>query len=169
MLKTLIAVWLCLDGTQKAFAAPTGAISDLTVDLGYGIYRGVHNDTTNLNVWKGIRYAAPPTGDRRWQAPVSPVLAQNAPVDAAAFGPICPQAPRAPQKASTFDDEDCLFLNVFAPTVNPGVQLPVLVWIHGGGYGAGNGRQDMSEIINANDNDFVAVTIQYRVGLKALH
>ena len=53
MLKTLTAVWLCFTSTQKAFAAPTGAIADLTVDLGYGSYRGVHNDTTNLNVWKG--------------------------------------------------------------------------------------------------------------------
>jgi carboxylesterase type B len=35
--------------------------------------------------------------------------------------------------------------------------------IHGGGYGAGNGQQDMSEIINANSNSFVAVSIQYRV------
>lgn len=47
------------------------------------------------------------------------------------------------------------------------MQLPVLVWIHGGGYGAGNGRQDMSEIINANSNGFVAVAIQYRVSSTA--
>lgn len=39
----------------------------------------------------------------------------------------------------------------------------MLVWIHGGGYGYGDGTQDMSEIINANDQGFVAVTIQYRV------
>jgi carboxylesterase type B len=58
-------------------------------------------------------------------------------------------------------DEDCLFLNVYAPP--NATELPVLVWIHGGGYGLGDGTQDMSEIINANNQGFVAVTIQYRV------
>lgn len=44
--------------------------------------------------------------------------------------------------------------------------LPVLVWIHGGGYGQGRGSEDMSAIINANGNGFVAVTIQYRVSFS---
>lgn len=60
-------------------------------------------------------------------------------------------------------NEDCLFLNVNAPS--DARNLPVLVWIHGGGYGLGDGTQDMSEIIAANRNGFVAVTIQYRVSL----
>jgi carboxylesterase type B len=64
---------------------------------------------------------------------------------------------------SMLGDEDCLFLNVYSPTTGTDKQLPVLVWIHGGGYGAGNAAQDMSEIINANQNAFVAVAIQYRV------
>lgn len=42
--------------------------------------------------------------------------------------------------------------------------LPVLVWIHGGGYGAGNGRQDLAAIINDNNDSFVGVSIQYRLG-----
>lgn len=58
-------------------------------------------------------------------------------------------------------DEDCLFLNIFAP---PNAKnLPVLFWIHGGGYGWGVGSQDFSEIINANGNNFIGVSIQYRV------
>lgn len=60
-------------------------------------------------------------------------------------------------------DEDCLFLNVQAPANATG-PLPVLVWIHGGGYGAGNGRQDFAAIINANNDSFVGVSIQYRLG-----
>jgi carboxylesterase type B len=52
---------------------------------------------------------------------------------------------------------------VYAPTTEPGKELPVLVWIHGGGYGARNGQEDMSEIINENQNSFVGVAIQYRV------
>ncbi|KAL2352132.1 Carboxylesterase family-domain-containing protein [Cryomyces antarcticus] len=61
-----------------------------------------------------------------------------------------------------FASEDCLFLNVYAPA--NASNLPVLVWIHGGGYGAGNGREDLTAIIKANNNSFVSVAIQYRLG-----
>jgi carboxylesterase type B len=43
--------------------------------------------------------------------------------------------------------------------------LPVLVWIHGGGYGSGNGQEDLRPIIIANNNGFVGVSVQYRVSL----
>ena len=52
-------------------------------------------------------------------------------------------------------------MSVYAP--RNATNLPVLVWIHGGGYGQGRGSEDMSAIINANGNKFVAVAIQYRV------
>jgi carboxylesterase type B len=63
----------------------------------------------------------------------------------------------------TLANEDCLFLNVQVPA-NASGPLPVLVWIHGGGYGAGNGRQDFAAIINDNNDSFVGVSIQYRLG-----
>jgi carboxylesterase type B len=110
-----------------------------------------------------IRYAQAPTGNLRWQPPHLPAKQNNTPVaQANGFGPICPQAlPSVPNVPFIPGNEDCLFLNVYAP---PGAQnLPVLVWIHGGGYGYGDGTQDMAEIINANNKGFVAVTIQYRV------
>lgn len=104
-------------------------------------------------------------GHLRWQPPATPPTSRSTVVNATAFGPACPQAPNAPAVRTTLENsrEDCLFLNVYAPPTESGKLLPVLVWIHGGGYGAGNGRQDMSTIINANDNKFVAVAIQYRV------
>lgn len=77
------------------------------------------------------------------------------------FGSACPAVlpPGAP--ALPGGSEDCLFLNVWAP--DNAKKLPVLVWIHGGGYGYGDGTQDMTEFINDNGNSLVVVSIQYRV------
>ena len=60
--------------------------------------------------------------------------------------------------------EDCLYLNVWAPA--DASNLPVLVVIHGGGYGAGSGQTDLTALINSSGDKFVGVTIQYRVGLR---
>ncbi|KAJ3938889.1 uncharacterized protein N0V96_010996 [Colletotrichum fioriniae] len=145
--------------------------SSLVVDLGYAKYEGYNNATSGLNIWKGIRYAAPPTGSQRWQPPRLPSSNDTATGDAAPvpvtaateFGPICPQNyPAVPGLPFIPGDEDCLFLNVYAPA--DAKDLPVLVYIHGGGYGYGDGRIDMSEIIGANGGGFVAVVIQYRLG-----
>ena len=111
-----------------------------------------------------IRYAAPPTGSLRWQAPQSPEANRSSVILATELGPTCPQSSRAMPGAQTSGitgDEDCLFLSVYAP--ENATDLPVLVWIHGGGYGQGSGSQDLSDIINANNKSFVGVAIQYRV------
>jgi acetyl esterase/lipase len=69
--------------------------------------------------------------------------------------------PAVPGAAFIPGNEDCLYVNVYAPP--NAAKLPVLVYIHEGGYGYGDGTHDMTEIINANDRGFVAVTLQYRV------
>lgn len=137
--------------------------SNLVVDLGYEQYQGVANQTTNLTNWKGIRYAAPPIGSLRWQPPQTPAINRSQILPADTLPQRCPQSPKAPLPAdfNYTGNEDCLFLSVYAP--QNANSLPVLVWIHGGGYGQGQGNQDMSSIINTNNNSFVAVTIQYRV------
>ena len=74
-------------------------------------------------------------------------------------------APNYP--ASLEGDEDCLFLNAFVP---PGAEsLPVLVWIHGGGFGQGREDQDLGAIIRSNNNIFVGIAIQCRVGESPLN
>ncbi|GAB7352186.1 hypothetical protein MBLNU459_g2664t2 [Dothideomycetes sp. NU459] len=139
----------------------------LSVDLGYQVYDGFANTTTGLNVWKGIRFAAPPIGSLRWQAPQAPLMNRSETANASIFGSQCPQSALSTDGApsflkSSFASEDCLFLNVYAP---PNADnLPVLIWIHGGGYGVGNGQQDLSAIINTNNNSFIGVSIQYRLG-----
>ncbi|RDL31136.1 Carboxylic ester hydrolase [Venustampulla echinocandica] len=152
-----LGVWLWL---------ATLSLGALQVDLGYAIYKGVEDSATGLTTFKGIRYAAPPTGSLRWQAPQTPAVNRSSVIAASDFGPICPQSMNSREpfmsNPGTIGDEDCLSLNVFAPSTAS--NLPVLVYIHGGGYGGGNGRQDLTSIINANQNAFIGVTIQYRLG-----
>ncbi len=71
--------------------------------------------------------------------------------------------PSVPGAVFTPGNEDCLFLNIYAPPTRPVDRRPVLVWIHGGGYGMGDGTEDMSAMINDNNNTFISVSIQYRV------
>lgn len=156
--------------------ATAAASTNLDVDLGYQVYRGFYNATSGLNNWLGIRFAASPTGLLRWQAPQPPPAASShnrSAQNATSYAPFCPQNPPGSPTITAASlaamnvgaAEDCLFLNVQAPAGGvAGRLLPVLVWIHGGGYGAGTGRQDFSSILAANNNSFVAVSIQYRLG-----
>lgn len=154
--------------------ASTAAATSLEVDLGYQVYRGVFNPVTGLNNWYGIRFAAPPTGPLRWQAPQPPAPNRTLVAEATTFGPSCMQnaaatddGPGSPEDLDAMNSEsseDCLFLNVHAPSGAAEGSLPVLVWIHGGGYGAGSGRADFSPMLAANKGKFVAVSIQYRLG-----
>lgn len=85
-------------------------------------------------------------------------------MEASQFGPACPHSLRTGQFNRSLPSpisEDCLFLNVYAP--QNAANLPVLVWIHGGEYGVGDGREDSSRLIGANADGFVGMSIQYRV------
>ncbi|KAK9774892.1 putative Alpha/Beta hydrolase protein [Seiridium cardinale] len=142
-------------------------LPELEVDLGYGVYEGYYNDTFDLNIWKSIRYAAPPTGKLRWQAPEDPPTNRSGTIPATEQPPICPQTgaygvPDSYGFTSGYGDEDCLYLNIYsAPNASA---LPVLVWIHGGGYSKFGAVYDPSVWINTNDNGFIVVEIQYRLG-----
>ena len=109
----------------------------------------------------GIPYAAPPTGHLRWRPPQPP--AWRGVRDATQFGPSCPQtaSPFAPPGTIS---EDCLYLNVYAPTVGNNDQggRPVLVWIHGGGL-VQDGARNYDGTKLAADGA-VVVTINYRLG-----
>ncbi|CAI7576939.1 unnamed protein product [Penicillium glandicola] len=159
-------VLLALITAQSSLATPV-QISSPVVDLGYATYQGYYNDSYDLNIFKGIRYAAPPVGKLRWQAPQAPLANRTSIQSATEQPPLCPQSggARLPEIYgfnSALGNEDCLFLNLYAP---PGAKdLPVLLWIHGGGYGLFGAEYDPSEWINTNDNGFIAVMIQYRLG-----
>ncbi|TGJ79419.1 hypothetical protein E0Z10_g9345 [Xylaria hypoxylon] len=135
------------------------------VDLGYAKYQGFYDATYDQNIFKGIRYAAPPVGELRWQMPQAPGRHRNEVISAVEYAPQCPQSPASPSEppVAPSGDEDCLFLNVMAPA-NQQQRLPVLVWIHGGGYGSGNNRIEFMQQIRTNKNSYIVVSIAYRLG-----
>ncbi|KAI7564270.1 carboxylesterase type B [Hortaea werneckii] len=151
------------EGAVKRDTSPTE--EPLHVDLGYEVYQGYHNASFNLNTWQGLRYAAPPLGENRWRAPKEPEINRGPVIQADSLPPRCPQGYQAPSNpsANTTGDGDCLFLSVYAPA-DASRPLPVFFWIHGGGYGAGDGSQDIGNITRIGDNEFVSVVIQYRLG-----
>ncbi|RAH55631.1 carboxylesterase [Aspergillus piperis CBS 112811] len=150
-----------------ASAAFSSASQHPIVDLGYATYQGSYSYTYDLNVWKSIRYAAPPVGKRRWQAPAPPLQNNSQITLAVDQPPVCPQSGAAKTPYiygfnSGPGDEDCLYLNVYAPP--NATDLPVLLWIHGGGYGLFGATYDPSPMMNTNNNGFITVEIQYRLG-----
>ncbi|HVY88327.1 MAG TPA: carboxylesterase family protein [Hyphomonadaceae bacterium] len=108
-----------------------------------------------IATYKGIPYAAAPVGDLRWKAP-APVVAWKGDKQATEFSPICMQRSRGGQAVS----EDCLYLNVYAPT--GAKNAPVMVWIHGGSNLTGSGSIYNGAAF-AKDG-IVTVTINYRMG-----
>ncbi len=115
--------------------------------------------------YKGIPYAAPPVGELRFRLP-RPPTGRTGTLAAADYGPSCVQNEifGAGGKSKSFS-EDCLYLNVWRPKTQDSLRLPVMVWIHGGGFVMGSGSYEMYRGANlAAQHDMVVVTINYRVG-----
>jgi para-nitrobenzyl esterase len=135
------------------------------VETAYGQVRGV--DDGHITAWKGVRYAAPPTGELRWRAPQPPEQWSEI-ADATTFGPVCPQPvePRIPIDLGAPQGDDCLTLNIWAPSeIAGGDRRPVMVWIHGGAYVLGSANQPLYDgRVLAAGGDVVVVTVNYRLG-----
>ena len=141
------------------------AIDNRVAETCYGPVLG--SDEGRVRVWKGIRYAAAPIGDLRFRAPEPPERWTEV-ADATSFGPACPQPslPNIPIDLGAPQGEDCLRLNIWAPSdTQPGDRKPVLVWLHGGAYILGSGSQSLYDGRTlAGDGGVVVVTINYRIG-----
>ena len=135
------------------------------VETAYGPVRGA--DDGSITSWKGVRYAAPPTGDLRWRAPQPPEKWTEV-ADASALGRVCPQPvePRIPIDLGAPQGDDCLTLNIWASSnVAAGDRKPVMVWIHGGAYVLGSANQPLyNGRVLAAGGDVVVVTVNYRLG-----
>lgn len=116
--------------------------------------------------WKGIRYAAPPVDELRWRAPQPPQPWTEI-ADATLYGAVCPQPDSpVPLGTGTRSSEDCLFLNVWAPSdvLTGGAAKPVMVWLHGGAYLLGAASQPLYDGRALAGRDVVVVTLNYRLG-----
>jgi para-nitrobenzyl esterase len=127
-------------------------------------------EVEGATVYRGIPYAAPPTGKLRWQAP-QPVTSWqgvrecvNYSVQAAQ--PPDPGAPQGTEKLPC--SEDCLYLNVTVPAEKPGKKLPVMVWFHGGGLRFGNGNSSLYNSVPLTKHGVILVTVNNRLGIFGL-
>ena len=126
-----------------------------------GPVEGTHRD--GVDVFLGIPFAAPPTGERRLAPPAAPA-AWTSPLRAVIAPSACPQTASPDPAGLASNNEDCLYLNIWAPT--PAAQpRPVMVWIHGGGFveGFSAAKQYDATRLAARANA-VVVTVNYRVG-----
>jgi para-nitrobenzyl esterase len=137
-------------------------VAQAQVKTAAGLVKGKPVADGAATAYLGIPYAAPPVGDLRWRAPQPPK-----PWDGVRDAT---QTPAACLQPKMFDDisfarlgEDCLTLNVWAPA--KAAKAPVMVWIHGGGFGAGGGDEPRHNGEAFAKKGAVLVTINYRLGI----
>lgn len=159
--RNLLTLLLCVI-TIGAFAQLDSNIP--MVNTKSGILEGINE--SGIKVFKGIPFAAPPTGDLRWKAP-QPVKSWSDVRKANQFGPNAMQL-------NVFGDmnfgtdsmsEDCLYLNVWTPSVTGKEGFPVLVYFHGGGLVAGSGSEPRYAGERMARRGMIVITANYRLGI----
>ncbi|WP_408639234.1 carboxylesterase/lipase family protein [Nocardia yamanashiensis] len=148
-------------GTQL-FDTLTNEDTDPVARTAYGEVRGRREGQTA--VWRGIPYGAP-TGPRRFRLPQPPQPWAGV-RDCDTVGEMSPQAPGfVPVDGSLRVGEDCLWLNVWAPTAPTDEPRPVMVWLHGGAYCLGTAAQAIYDGRRlAETGGVLVVTVNYRLG-----
>jgi len=126
-----------------------------------GAVRGVTEG--DVDIFRGIPFAAPPVGEYRWRPP-QPVVPWEGVLDATSFGPTCAQGGwgTAPGTIARGSSEDCLYLNIWRPAgAALKAKLPVMVWIHGGGFTGGSGNTSGDGFARQG---VILVSMNYRLG-----
>ncbi|MEH6406730.1 MAG: carboxylesterase family protein [Leeuwenhoekiella sp.] len=136
------------------------------VTVANGEIEGTYDSDTGLNMYFGIPYAKPPVGNLRWKAP-QPAENWEGVKETKEFG-------NRPVQVKLWDDliyrskamsEDCLYLNVWAPATEKPESLPVLVYIYGGGFMAGDGSELRYDGASLAQKGMVVVTLNYRLNI----
>ena len=137
--------------TVPRVAVNEGALIGTTAD---GVYS-----------FKGVPYAAPPVGDLRWRSPQPPVEWAGD-RDAGSYAPHCAQPDTNTMNFNQYPmSEDCLTVNVWTPDIDSDAALPVMVWIHGGGFSVGSGNVPRTNSAAMAAQGVVLVTINYRLSV----
>ena len=152
-------------GIVVASVVGIGGTASAQVKTSAGPVEGTTSADGRVRVFKGIPFAAAPVGEGRWKAP-APVAPWKGVKKVVAFGPRCPQG-------SIFSDmifrdemsEDCLYLNVWTPAVKAGEKLPVMFWIHGGGFQAGSASEPRQDGERLARKGVVVVSANHRLGV----
>jgi para-nitrobenzyl esterase len=125
-----------------------------------GAVSGVASD--GMTIFKGVPFAAPPVGDLRWKAPAA-VTPWSGVKQADGFANACMQAPNSQGNTAPVS-EDCLYLNVWTPAKSASEKIPVIVWIHGGGYTGGSTSIPLYDGSGYAKKGVVLVSLAYRLG-----
>jgi para-nitrobenzyl esterase len=156
----LFAAFTSLILATGGATASASTTSGPMVTVADGSLQGISTDRGFA--FRGIPYAAPPTGHLRWRPP-HPTAAWQGVRDATYFRPSCPQSATGnPFYPPGRQSENCLYLNVATPTLHQGANRPVLVWIHGGGLTQDAARNYDGSMLARRG--VVVVTINYRLG-----
>jgi len=177
LLTATIATCMLLGGCSRAStravpARPEGALARATVEQ--GTLQGIKSGS--VHAFLGVPFAAAPVGTLRWRAP-QPATRWTGVRQAQQFGANCQQTPPPGNKYRAWTSEylpsgsfseDCLYLNVWTPAPRAGGMLPVLVWIHGGGFVSGSGDVPIYEGARLAQQGIIVVTLNYRLGVFGL-
>ena len=154
---------VCLGAVALSPGRGEAASSVSSVKTESGPVLGAAGD--GVVAFKGIPYAAAPVGDLRWRAP-RPAPAWNGTLTADKYGAICMQVYNAKDNGvgALPMSEDCLTVNVWRPATETAQPLPVMVWIHGGGFVNGSGTAALYDGSALARQGVVVVTLNYRLG-----
>ena len=150
-------------------------LSAQLVQTAQGKVEGQREANSDVSVFRGIAFAAPPVGELRWRAPRPPAAWQGI-RKATEFSASCMQPiieSMLPMHMPWTEEflthgkvsEDCLYLNIWTPKVSSQGHLPVVAFIHGGGFSGGAGSIDVYRGSNLAAKGVVVVTLNYRLGV----
>jgi para-nitrobenzyl esterase len=142
-----------------------GLNNSLQVQTSAGIVEGI-KESSGIISFKGVPFAAPPVGQRRWKAP-QPVEPWQGVRTAKQFAPRGMQPPLFSDMVFRSDgmSENCLYLNVWTPATKSSEKLPVLVYFYGGGFVTGDGSEGRYDGESMAKQGIVSLTVNYRMGV----
>lgn len=149
------------------FAAMAVTASPPAIRIDGGLISGTTGSNPDIHVYKGVPYAAPPLANLRWRPPQA-VVPWDGVRHTDQYSPSCMQ-PERPRDSVFFpgyepDSEDCLYLNVWTPAKSANDRLPVMVWIHGGGFRFVSGSEKFFNGEKLAAKGVIVVTFNYRLG-----